>query len=536
MDGEADGDGDGGPNRKRGLDRNHVETEEERERGGLKISRVDGGKETAEELGCVDTGKHGKDNNNNTSRSTGGRGDDRNLRTQDGGEPKRYVVSISPSTEGARVPSNLEVAKALEQYPKVQYDDLWAVGRRIQVATRYKTDYELLLGEKAEKLAGKGWKVEGRSTEVTCAGIIRGVGEGIEAEDIEWHGRGEDGQAIIRAEQQKRRDGSGNFILCDTFKVIFKGESLPRRIFMYGQSCRVSPYVLPVRQCSKCLLFGHLSGACRRSKERCANCGKEAHGNPRECKAPAYCPNCKGKHPATDPTCPSRAEEKAVKKVMAKQSISYRDAVKRRTENRGPQPQVRTQEGPHRTPKQDSRMHSAVDPAGEARKCMCNCTCSGRRADPPGAIQVPEAPRGILQALAEVIRHLLGNVGGVAGKTQVSPEDVMDILLTATISQRASSPPEKERTQKTTSGAGAPKTVPATPSSGGGFPRRIPPGVVQPEIERCQISFGPPERQQHADQEDWGHGGARWDVVQSGGPDAVDMECEVASQQTGGIS
>lgn len=63
------------------------------------------------------------------------------------------------------------------------------------------------------------------------------------------------------------------------------------------------------RQCRRCQQWGHLSYSCRARDQICAHCGGPHTGN--TCPDPELknCTNCKGKHDAYDPVCPSRRQE-----------------------------------------------------------------------------------------------------------------------------------------------------------------------------------------------------------------------------------
>lgn len=109
--------------------------------------------------------------------------------------------------------------------------------------------------------------------------------------------------------------------------VTFKGQLLPDRITLFSCIREVHPFIQRVIQCNNCLRFGHTENLCRGSK-RCANCG-ENHSL-QDCKSTnVICIHCKGNHPSNDRNnCPTFNKQKKIKETMAKNNISYRDALK----------------------------------------------------------------------------------------------------------------------------------------------------------------------------------------------------------------
>ena len=63
---------------------------------------------------------------------------------------------------------------------------------------------------------------------------------------------------------------------------------------------KISAYVLPVRQCSRCYRFGHVKTNCK-SEPRCLKCGEQhAISENDTCMKPVRCANCLGPHQADD--------------------------------------------------------------------------------------------------------------------------------------------------------------------------------------------------------------------------------------------
>ncbi|XP_076393810.1 uncharacterized protein LOC143265449 [Megachile rotundata] len=104
------------------------------------------------------------------------------------------------------------------------------------------------------------------------------------------------GQYVLERMTKRRIiDGKVVFSPLRTILITFKGGVLPTRLLI-GQGhvgIRIEPYVEPVKQCFRCLRFGHYQAQCREEHKRCAMCGDKQHG---ECDRKPKCLNCGGEH------------------------------------------------------------------------------------------------------------------------------------------------------------------------------------------------------------------------------------------------
>jgi len=107
--------------------------------------------------------------------------------------------------------------------------------------------------------------------------------------------------------------------------ITFKGNKLPERLWLWEQivTINVRPYIPAVRQCFKCLRYGHIKALCK-SEKRCLICGELSHGR---CERPKRCRNCEGEHKSTDKKCRIYEWNKNIATIMAYNNASYREAV-----------------------------------------------------------------------------------------------------------------------------------------------------------------------------------------------------------------
>lgn len=88
-------------------------------------------------------------------------------------------------------------------------------------------------------------------------------------------------------------------------------------------SLRVRSFVEAVRQCFNCYKFGHVKAGCR-TKQRCILCGEERmHGR---CEKSLRCANCGEAYKSTDRRCSVYQYNMELKKVMAENNVSLREA------------------------------------------------------------------------------------------------------------------------------------------------------------------------------------------------------------------
>lgn len=91
----------------------------------------------------------------------------------------------------------------------------------------------------------------------------------------------------------------------------------------------VNPSIRSTVQCNRCLRYGHTQKFCR-SDPRCSHCGISKH-TISECPTvhatDPSCFFCKLPHVATDRSCQEWSTQKDIKKIMATENISYKDAL-----------------------------------------------------------------------------------------------------------------------------------------------------------------------------------------------------------------
>ena len=106
--------------------------------------------------------------------------------------------------------------------------------------------------------------------------------------------------------------------------LTFKGKTLPDKVPIGFEWCRVSPYIPLPRRCYQCHKYGHLSHSCTR-KPICGNCGSQTHIHSKDnpCTLSPCCVNCNGNHAAFDRCCPKWAIEYELQKLKITKNVSF---------------------------------------------------------------------------------------------------------------------------------------------------------------------------------------------------------------------
>lgn len=94
-----------------------------------------------------------------------------------------------------------------------------------------------------------------------------------------------------------------------TVTITFAASVLPEYLDIGGWRHNVTPYIPPVKQCYRCLRYGHLAKFCKNS-ERCSIC-KGEH-NYKTCTTGmenAICVHCNGNHTSVSPQCPVKQKK-----------------------------------------------------------------------------------------------------------------------------------------------------------------------------------------------------------------------------------
>lgn len=146
------------------------------------------------------------------------------------------------------------------------------------------------------------------STEVT--GVLRGVPVAMSNKKI--FSLITSTRNVIQVRRFTRRvkdEGMFKIEPTQTIAVTFASTQLPDCIYLDSWRHEVSQYIPPVKQCLKCLRFGHIATYCKNS-EKCSIC-TENH-NYRQCKTSseeAKCINCGGNHIAISSQCPIKKQK-----------------------------------------------------------------------------------------------------------------------------------------------------------------------------------------------------------------------------------
>lgn len=94
-----------------------------------------------------------------------------------------------------------------------------------------------------------------------------------------------------------------------TVSITFSCPSLPDSVDLNSWRFEVRPYIAPVKQCLRCLRYGHIAKFCKNA-EKCSICS--GSHNFKSCTvdaADASCCHCKGNHIAISPDCPVKKEK-----------------------------------------------------------------------------------------------------------------------------------------------------------------------------------------------------------------------------------
>lgn len=109
----------------------------------------------------------------------------------------------------------------------------------------------------------------------------------------------------------------------------FAAPKIPSHISIYNMLFDVQPSIRSPVQCNRCLRFGHTQKFCR-SKPRCSHCSGDDHSFNVCPSAPTtdpICIFCSLPHLATDRSCREWLFQKEIKKIMATENLSYREAL-----------------------------------------------------------------------------------------------------------------------------------------------------------------------------------------------------------------
>lgn len=130
----------------------------------------------------------------------------------------------------------------------------------------------------------------------------------------------------VRRFMRKTRglDGQVSLEPTQTVAVTFASTQLPDFVYLDNWRHEVKQYVPPVKQCLKCLRYGHIAKFCRNS-EVCSVC--TGNHNFKTCSieiSKAKCANCSGNHIAISSSCPIKKQKIEENKVKT-HTIQYVD-------------------------------------------------------------------------------------------------------------------------------------------------------------------------------------------------------------------
>uniref|UniRef100_A0ABD2WIS4 CCHC-type domain-containing protein n=1 Tax=Trichogramma kaykai TaxID=54128 RepID=A0ABD2WIS4_9HYME len=116
----------------------------------------------------------------------------------------------------------------------------------------------------------------------------------------------------------------------------FEGQYFPDKVYVWGVSVEVEPYVQNIMQCYKCFKFQHTTKTCRGS-QICFNCGETQHTG-EACKfLTPHCANCtsdQANHVSVSSKCPKIIEQKKINNLMAYKNLSCFEAKALVTHNK----------------------------------------------------------------------------------------------------------------------------------------------------------------------------------------------------------
>ena len=169
------------------------------------------------------------------------------------------------------------------------------------------------------------------STLIYSHGIIK-LDTSFPEEDF-WEGQVSD--VPIKAFKRIIVNRDGKLTPTRIVELKFLATKIPVNISIFNIIFEVSPSVRAPLQCNNCLRFGHTTKFCR-SDPRCSHCGESKHTIVSCPIAQATDPNCLFchlPHLATDRNCQEWDTQRDIKKIMATENISFREAASLKNQN-----------------------------------------------------------------------------------------------------------------------------------------------------------------------------------------------------------
>ncbi|KAE8742710.1 hypothetical protein FOCC_FOCC011742 [Frankliniella occidentalis] len=235
-----------------------------------------------------------------------------------------YVVLVESKEENIGNFHALAIARCLRD-AKVPYSTATAAGKnklRLIFDAGSKAN-EFLDSKLCEE---RRWTAYIPTSRITRMGVVRGLGDLFSDTELAESASTEEVR-VLQAFRLNRRTPENTWEPSGAWRLTFEGQTLPKYIYLEGLRIKVEPYVPPVKRCTKCQLFGHISKDCR-GKARCGKCGN-SHMDEECPEEKIFCIYCKTEdHSAEDrEKCNRWAKEKQVKKHMAEKNLSYAKAL-----------------------------------------------------------------------------------------------------------------------------------------------------------------------------------------------------------------
>lgn len=131
----------------------------------------------------------------------------------------------------------------------------------------------------------------------------------------------------------KKRNPVNALVDTGLFTITFHGNRTPQHIKIAYLNIPVSTYYPNPMQCNHCFKFGHVAKKCKKINEKiaCIKCGSNIEHQ--ECDF--LCVNCKAPHSNKYRGCTMFQKEKAIIKLKIDHNLSFAEARRRFTANRG---------------------------------------------------------------------------------------------------------------------------------------------------------------------------------------------------------
>ena len=138
---------------------------------------------------------------------------------------------------------------------------------------------------------------------------------------LKQHGENVTDVYRIQTRQQGQLRPSNLFI------ITFDTPTIPNKIRVAYNFCKVKLYIPNPRRCFQCQQYGHAKSHCKKNIV-CANCGQEGHEY-EDCENDSLCIHCKQEHACSSRACSQWQLEKKILTVKYTDNISFFEARQR---------------------------------------------------------------------------------------------------------------------------------------------------------------------------------------------------------------